>query len=523
MLRIRQLKLNINHTEIDLKNKIIKALKIKNNELINYQINKQSLDARKNNIHYVYEVDVNVKNENKILKENKNQDILKTPDENYYFNITGTKKMKNRPIIIGAGPAGLFCAYVLAENGYKPLIIERGEKIEERIKTVENFWQNGILNENSNVQFGEGGAGTFSDGKLNTLVKDKFGRTKKVFETFVLCGADKEIMYIKNPHIGTDLLRKVIINMRKKIIDMGGEFLYNTCFTDLIIKDNKLTGIIAGNKKIPCEVLVLALGHSSRDTFEMLNNYLKIQSKDFAIGIRISHKQELINKNQYGNIKNLPPASYKLTYKAKDRGVYSFCMCPGGFVVNASCEKNGLVINGMSNHARNEENANSAIVVTVSKKDFGNKPLDGMYFQRKIEKKAFEIANGKIPVQLYKDFKNKSISAKFKNIKPIFKGNYTFADINQILPDYICSALIEGIENFDKKIKGFANDNVIIAAPETRTSSPIRIIRDENFEANIKGIYPCGEGAGYAGGITTSAIDGIKIAEAISKVYKKTE
>ena len=523
MIRIRQIKLKLNHSEKDIKNKIINILKINDNELLNYKINKQSLDARKkDNIHYVYEIDVSVKAENKILNKIKNKDILKAPDESYHFEIYGNKVMTSRPVIVGSGPAGLFCAYVLAENGYKPLIIERGEKIESRVQTVNDFWEKGILNENSNVQFGEGGAGTFSDGKLNTLVKDKFGRTKKVFETFVSCGANPDILYVKGPHIGTDVLRKVIINMREKIINMGGEFHYNTTLTDLIIKDNVLNGIIVNNnKKIPCETLVLATGHSARDTFEMLNNYLKIESKPFAVGIRISHKQEMIDKNQYGNVTGLPPASYKLTHKAGNHGVYSFCMCPGGFVVNASSEKEKIVINGMSNHKRDEENANSAIVVTVDNNDFGNNPLDGIKFQRTIEKKAYNITNGLIPVQLYKDFKEKKVSTEFGNIKPVFKGKYAFADINKILPYYICESLIEGIEDFDKKIKGFSADDVIIAAPETRTSSPIRIIRDENYQSNIKGIYPCGEGSGYAGGITTSAIDGIKIAEAIAKVYKK--
>ena len=523
MIRVRQIKLKLNHSEQDIKNKIINILKINDNELLSYKINKQSLDARKkDNIHYVYEIDVLVKDENKILNKIKNKDILKTPDENYHFVISGKKQLKNRPVIIGSGPAGLFCAYILAENGYKPLIIERGEKIEKRVKTVNDFWEKGVLNKNSNVQFGEGGAGTFSDGKLNTLVKDKFGRTKKVFETFVSCGANEDIMYVKGPHIGTDVLRNVIINMREKIISMGGEFHYNTTLTNLIIKDNVLKGIVINNEeKMPCDVLVLATGHSARDTFEMLNNYLKIESKPFAVGIRIAHKQKMIDKNQYGNTIGLPPASYKLTHKTKSRGVYSFCMCPGGFVVNASSEKEKVVINGMSNHKRDEENANSAIVVTVDNNDFGNNPLDGIKFQRTIEKKAYNITNGLIPVQLYKDFKEKKVSTGFGNIKPVFKGKYAFADINKILPDYICHSLIEGIEAFDKKIKGFNAKDAIIAAPETRTSSPIRIIRNENYQSNIKGIYPCGEGAGYAGGITTSAIDGIKVAEAIAKVYKK--
>lgn len=517
MLKIREIKLGINSTDKDLENKVLKILNIKKNDLISLKITKKSIDARKkDNIHYVYEVNVNIPNENKYLNKN----IIKVKEEPYTFKITGEKELNTRPIIIGSGPAGLFAAYLLAENGYKPLIIERGEKIEDRVKTVNKFWETGILNENSNVQFGEGGAGTFSDGKLNTLVKNKENRMTKVFETFVSNGAPNEILYLNHPHIGTDLLQKVIINMRNNIIKMGGEFKYNSTLTDLIIEGNQIKGIIINDKeKIMTDVLVLAIGHSARDTFEMLIKYLEIQSKPFAIGIRISHKQELINKNQYGTNK-LGAASYKLTYNTDNRGIYSFCMCPGGFVVNASSEKNKLVINGMSNHARDEENANSAIIVTVNQNDFGNNPLDGIKLQREIEEKAYKLGHGNIPVQLYKDFKNKKISNNFKSVKPIFKGNYTFVDINQILPEYICNSLIKGIDYFNSKIKGFNQDDAIIAAPETRTSCPIRILRNENLQANIKGIYPCGEGAGYAGGITTSAMDGIKIAEAIAKEYK---
>lgn len=516
MIRIRQIKMQLNHTDNDIKNKIIKILNIKESDLINYKINKQSIDARKkDNIYYVYEIDVQLKNEKNILEKNKSENILKTPDEKYTFEIKGNKKQKIQPIIIGSGPAGLFCAYLLAENGYKPIIIEQGEMIEDRIKTVNKFWETGKLNEKSNVQFGEGGAGTFSDGKLNTLVKDKSGRMKKVFEIFVQNNAPEEIMYIKNPHIGTDLLCDVIINMRNKIIKMGGSFKYNCTLTDLIIENNKITKIIINNNEtIECENLVLAIGHSSRNTFEMLNKYLNLESKPFAIGIRISHKQETINQNQYGNIKGLPNASYKLTYN-NSRGVYSFCMCPGGYVVNASSQLGYLAINGMSNHKRDSENANSAIVVTVDQNDFGNNPLDGIKYQKEIEKKAFNIANGKIPVQLYKDFKNNEISTHFININPVFKGEYSFANINKILPEYICSKLKEGIDNFGKKIKGFDDDDVIIAGVETRTSSPIRIVRDENMNSNVEGIYPCGEGAGYAGGIMSAAVDGIKCAIAV--------
>lgn len=523
MLRVRQIKVPLNDTDIE--NHIASKLKISTENILSFKINKKSIDARKkDNIHYVYEVDVNLVNEDKILKR-KSNDILTTPKEKYIFKDFGSKQLTNRPVIIGSGPAGLFTAYLLAENGYKPLIIERGEKIEDRVKTVEAFWKKGILNENSNVQFGEGGAGTFSDGKLNTLVKDKNNRMKKVFETFVQMGAPEEILYLNKPHIGTDLLRNVIINMRNKIIEMGGEFKYNTTMTDIIIKNNNINSIILNNKEeITCQTLVLAIGHSSRDTFEMLyNKNFKMSSKSFAVGIRVQHPQALINKAQYNDVL-LPPASYKLTYKAKNkRGVYSFCMCPGGFVVNASSEKNRLAINGMSNHARDSKIANSAIIVTISPDDFGTNPLDGIKFQKDLEEKAYNLTNGKIPVQLYKDFKENKVSKIIDENTFKFKGKYQNANINEIYPKYITDSIIEAMGEFDKKIKGFASDNVVLAAPESRTSSPVRIERDENFESNIKGIYPCGEGAGYAGGITTSAMDGIKVAEAIMNIYKPLE
>jgi len=516
MIRVRQIKIGIDSTDT-LKRKVALKLKVKEKDIISLKINKQSIDARdKNNINYVYEVDIEIKNENFILSKNKSNDILKTPNENYVF-----PKGKIMPVtIIGAGPAGLFAAYILSENGFKPLIIERGEKVEDRIKTVNEFWESGKLNKNSNVQFGEGGAGTFSDGKLNTLVKDKKFLMKKVFEIFVENGAPEEILYLNKPHIGTDKLRNVVKNMREKIIKNGGVFRYNTCLTNIILENNKLKQIeVNNNELIECENLILAIGHSARDTFEMLyEKNISMTSKPFAVGIRISHPQKLINISQYGeSYKKLPPASYKLTYNTKEgRGVYSFCMCPGGYVVNASSEEGALAINGMSNYDRESENANSAIVVTVSPSDFGNHPLDGIKFQRNIEKMAYQKGNGYIPVQLYKDFKDDRISENFGRINPIFKGNHTFANINEILPNYICDSLKEGIDYFDKKIKGFSSEDVIIAGVESRTSSPLRILRNENFISNIEGIYPCGEGAGYAGGITTSAMDGIKVAEAIA-------
>ena len=528
MIRIRQIKIPIEKDNLHhLKKKISFILKCQETDIKTISISKKSLDARKKpNLFYIYEVDVDVKNEEHLLKKHQsNKDIFLTPEEKYIYPKIGNKKLKHRPIIVGSGPAGLFCAYLLAELGYKPIIIERGEGIEERVKSVEEFWKTGVLNKNSNVQFGEGGAGTFSDGKLNTLVKDKSFRMKKVFEIFVESGADKEILYTNNPHIGTDVLRKVIINLRKKIIAFGGEFHYNTTLTNINTKENQITSIEINHKEIiETDILVLAIGHSARDTFEMLDKKdFSLEPKPFAVGLRIQHPQELINENQYGKKLSayLPPASYKLTYTTtKNRGVYSFCMCPGGFVVNASSEKGLLAINGMSNYQRNEKNANSALVVTISPSDFGSDPMAGIKYQRVLERLAYQAGAGKIPVQLYKDFINNKKSTSFLDITPNMKGSYNFANINEVLPPYISEALKEAIPYFDKKIKGYAKEGAIISAIESRTSSPVRIPRDAEGQSKIKGLFPCGEGSGYAGGITTAAMDGIKVAEFISKIYK---
>jgi len=525
MIRVRQVKVSvIEDNELNLKIKVARKLRIKKEDIIKYKINKKSIDARnKEDVYFIYEVDVLVNNEDKILKSNKQSDILKTPNEEYVIPNIGDKKLNGNIIVVGSGPAGLFASYLLAENGYNPIIIERGEKIEDRVKTVQKFWSDGILNNNSNVQFGEGGAGTFSDGKINTLVHDKSFRNKKVLETFVKFGAPKEILYLQKPHIGTDILRQVIINMRHDIENLGGKFFYNTCLTDIIVKNDKIYEIEINHKEVwPCEHLILAIGHSARDTFQMLyDNKIDMQAKPFALGVRIEHLQKNINESQYGNFSNyLSPASYKLTYTTKySRGVYSFCMCPGGYVVNASSEDGRLAINGMSNYARDSKNANSALVVTVSPSDFGNNPLDGINFQRKLEENAYKIGEGKIPVQLYKDYKENRISDKFEGYTTEMKGNYKFANLNELFPEYINEALKEAIPVFGKKINGFDNNDAILSGIESRTSSPVKIIRGENFESNILGIYPCGEGAGYAGGIMTAAMDGMKVAEEIIKNY----
>lgn len=495
-----------------------KRLGVKVSDIKMVKIHKKSIDARSKMLFsYVFDLDVLIDNEKKYL--GKNVEVVK--DVEYELPASGNLTLSSRPIVVGAGPAGLFASYMLALHGFKPLIVERGSCIEKRIKDVELFWKSNKFNENSNVLFGLGGAGTFSDGKLNTLVKDKSGRMKKVFEIFEDCGAPSEIMYEHMPHIGTDVLRTVVVNLRKKIEALGGVFKFDTTLRDIKIEDDRIKGIYTKDEFIACEVLVLAIGHSARDTFKMLyNKGLDMESKPFAVGIRIVHPQELIDKNQYPvSHPFLPPASYKLTYKAKNNhGVYSFCMCPGGYVVNASSSTHGICINGMSDYKRDSGFANSAIVVTVGEKDYGEGVFAGLNFQENIESLSYKVGKGLIPIQKYGDYKNNTLSDV--NITNQFKGSVTPSNINEIFPPFINESLKEGIDYFNKHINGFNGDDVIIAAPEARTSSPVRIKRGEFLQSNIKGIYPCGEGSGYAGGITTSAIDGIKVFENIYKIYK---
>lgn len=525
MIRVRQVKVLV--TKNNLREEISKKLKINPSDIKDIMIVKKSIDSRhKPNNYYVYEVDIIIPNEDELLKKITSNDIFKTPIEEYNFTPTGTNKLNSRIIIVGSGPSGLFTAYMLSIYGYKPIIIERGSDVDTRINKVNKFWQDNKLDTECNVQFGEGGAGTFSDGKLNTLIKDKNFRMKKVFEIFVENGASKDIMYENKPHIGTDILVSVVKNIRNKIIKNGGEFRFNTKLTNIKYKNNQINSIIVNNnEEIKCDCLVLAIGHSARDTFKMLyESNINMQPKPFAIGIRIQHPQELIDNNQYGiNFdKNLPSASYKLTHTCKNgRGVYTFCMCPGGYVVNSSSEEGMLAINGMSYHARDSKIANSAVIVTVTPKDFGSNPLDGIEYQRKLETITYKVGNGLIPTQTFKDFIDNKETKKIGTIKPMFKGNYKLANLNNIFPNYIVESLKEGIYAFDKKIKGYASNDAVLSAIESRTSSPVRIIRDDNNESNIKGIYPAGEGAGYAGGITSSAMDGIKIAEAIMNKYRK--
>lgn len=524
MIRISQIKLPVSHSENDLIKIIEKNLKGQHIE--RWKIAKQSLDAReKNNLMYQYSIDVKIRgNDEKAVKSLRNKKLSVVKEKEYAFPWKTEKKPVIPPVIIGTGPAGLFCGLMLARAGLCPILLERGESVEKRQETVEQFWNTGKLNPASNVQFGEGGAGTFSDGKLNTLVKDKFLRNKKVLEEFVAHGAPADILWVSKPHIGTDLLIHVVKNIREEIISLGGKVLFESQVTDLKLKDGQIDGIVLQSKEeIPVSHLVLAIGHSARDTFTMLYEHgLTMEKKAFAIGVRMEHDREMINDSQYGpswKKYGLPTASYKLTHQAvSGRGIYSFCMCPGGFVVNASSEVKRLAINGMSNHDRMAHNSNTALVVTVTPEDYGGEhPLSGMEFQRRLEEAAYKLCDGKIPVQRYEDFKNNQASTALGSVTPSMKGAYGFANVRKCLPPYVTEALLEGIEAFGHRIKGYNDPDSLLSAVESRTSSPVRIVRDEHFESNIKGIFPCGEGAGYAGGITSAAMDGIRIAEEIAK------
>ncbi len=539
MIRIQQIKVPLKHTKDDIERKIKKLLRISSTQLKDFQIRKQSIDARRGKeACYVYTADVNLdmhaKQEADLVKKVHNKNIMLTKEESSAFlnNLTNTavtmkRKLQHRPVIAGSGPAGLFCAYLLAMQGFVPVIIERGKKAEERKLDVENFWKDGMLNHSSNVQFGEGGAGTFSDGKLNTLVKDPYGRNRFVLETFVKFGADSSILYVNKPHIGTDMLIGILKNMREEIILLGGTFHFETCLKDIQIQDGKICSVMAEKdgqmRQFPADALVLAIGHSARDTFQMLHDKnLPMEPKAFAAGFRVEHPQKMINEHQYrgADMRLLPAASYKVTSSFKDqRGVYSFCMCPGGYVVNASSEQNHLAINGMSYQKRDGSNANSAVIVAVTPKDFarfGNSPLCGIAFQRELEARAFALGNGKIVQQLYGDYKAGRISAAYGEFDSQTKGSRMFADLGTLLPDELKTAFINGMERFAGYIPGFNRYDAILSGIESRTSSPVRILRNETYQSAVSGIYPCGEGAGYAGGIMSAAMDGMKTAQAVA-------
>lgn len=530
--RISQVKLPLDHDRQDIERKIRSILGIPAEALESWEIVKKSFDARKKtSILIIYAIIATVRNVIHGRGEGKDW-TLALEEAPYVFparrDPASNRQGFPRPIIVGAGPAGLFCALTLAENGYAPILLERGQDAESRLKAINSFWATGTLLPDSNMQFGEGGAGTFSDGKLNTSVGDKDHLNAKIISEFIEAGAPPEIAYVNKPHIGTDYLVGIVQNIRKKIESLGGSVRFDAKVTSLEMQNGQVAAVtVNGQERIPASSVVLAIGHSARDTFEALSRTpISMTQKPFAVGLRIEHHQGMIQRNQFSAFWNhpaLPVADYKLTHQASTgRGVYSFCMCPGGFVVNSSSEPGMVVCNGMSNFARNERNANSAIVVAVRTEDFGSDHiLAGIEFQRRWERAAFIAANPgpgfAMPVQRFEDFLARRASTSFGSIQPCSRGAVNFADLNVCLPDFVCSAIKEGIQNFDRKIKGFAHPDAVLTGVETRTSSPIRIVRDESLQSNIRGIYPCGEGGGYAGGIMSAAMDGIRVAEALAK------
>lgn len=530
MIRLTNLTINVNKIRNDeeeerlLRHLIIKKLKMPARDLLDYSIYKKSIDARKKpQIFYNYTLDISVTNEAALL--NKHPNLKPTPDLSYKNVTKGNKPMAKHPLIIGTGPAGLAAGLLLARNGYKPIILERGAAVEERSQLIRHFWQGGGLDPNTNVQFGEGGAGTFSDGKLTTLINDL--RCQLVLRELVAAGAPPEILYKHKPHIGTDRLKLIVKNIRDSIIAYGGEVRFKSQVTDFIIEKQEIKGLIINDTElIRADIVLLAIGHSARDTVELLyKKGINMVSKSFAIGLRIEHPQSLINRAQYGDNPHpsLGAADYKLAYHSPNgRSAYTFCMCPGGQVVAATSEEGSVVTNGMSKSKRDGTNANAALLVGVTPADYGSdEPLAGIGFQRKYEKLAYSLAgaNYYAPSQLTGDFLLNRASKGLGEVMPTYEPGISLTMLDALLPDYVIATLREAIPYFARRLKGYDRYDSILTGVETRTSAPLRITRDSMGESNIKGLYPVGEGAGYAGGIMSSAVDGIKAAEKVMQQY----
>ena len=533
MIVLEQIKLPIGHTKEELDALVYKKLGAKKEESIEYQVLKRSIDARKKpDIFFVYKI--KIISDLRLKKYDKRHVCIveDRPDYSFPEKMSGYIGKEKRPVIVGFGPAGMFASFLLARAGFCPIVLERGKDADKRQKDVLRFWETGELNEESNVSFGEGGAGTFSDGKLNTGIGSAQGRSEEVLKILVEHGAPESILIDNKPHLGTDLLCEIVKSMRKEVIRLGGKVLFESRFKSLIIKGGEITGCVYEDlntgKEIDIETenICLCTGHSARDTFyDLFNNGVKMVQKDFAVGIRVIHPQKVIDDYVYGISdpgemarKGIPAGDYKLTGKACDgRGVYSFCMCPGGFVVDSSSESGGVVVNGMSYSGRDAGFANSAIVTTVSGRDFGTGLFDGLEFQRKMERMAFRAGNGLLPVQYYGDFSENKRSSGLGDISDRVRGRTVGADLNEILPPYISGAIKDVMPEFGRRIRGFDADDAICLGVETRTSSPVRILRGKELMSEIPGLFPCGEGAGYAGGITSAAVDGIRVAEAVAK------
>ena len=540
MLRLTEIKLPLIHAEGEIRTAIIKRLGIADDELISYVVFKRGVDARKkNNIQFTCTLDVAVRDETAILERfNNDPHVSIAPDTSYHFVAQAPQNLTSRPIVIGMGPAGLFAGLILAQMGFRPLILERGKAVRERTKDTFGLWRQGMLNPESNVQFGEGGAGTFSDGKLHSQIKDPKHLGRKVLEEFVKAGAPEEILYVSKPHIGTFRLVGMVEKMRETIQSLGGEIRFQSRVDDIEISEGQVTGVVlAGGEHIATNHLVLAVGHSARDTFEMIHKRgVFIEAKPFSIGLRIEHPQSLIDRARYGGNAGNPQlgaADYKLVHHASNgRSVYSFCMCPGGTVVAATSEAGRVVTNGMSQYSRNERNANAGIVVGVTPEDYPpdpnnpHSPLAGMEFQRHWESRAFELGGGNYcaPGQLVGDFLAGRPSTEFGTVQPSYTPGVHLCDLSSALPDYAIAAIREALPAFAKQIRGFDLADAVLTGVETRTSSPIRIKRhDGDLQSiNTRGLYPAGEGAGYAGGILSAAVDGIRVAEAVALSMMRT-
>lgn len=525
MIRVNDIALPLGYNDEDLIRLTAKELNCKASDISSVKLVKRSVDARKkSNVHFKASVQLNIKNEQKYIKKYPSNKLSVVTESTY--TVKPSLPKKHRPVVVGFGPAGMFAALTLAQSGLKPIVLERGSDCDNRIKAVEAFHNNRIIDENSNIQFGEGGAGTFSDGKLTTGIRDI--RIRHVFKTFVEFGAPEEILWLAKPHIGTDILRNVIKNIRCEVIRLGGEVIFNARFTDYNIKNGKVTSVVyeknGKTEETETDSIILAIGHSARDTFEMLDNKnVDMSQKNFAMGVRVEHLQSEVNKSLYGEFHNHPAlssADYKyVVHLPNGRSVYTFCMCPGGYVVGATSEKNSVVTNGMSLFSRNGVNANSALLVNTEPKDFGSDyVLAGMELQRKIEKAAFVAggSNYNAPVSLVGDFLKGTKSSSFGSIQPTYTPGTAFAKPEEYLPGFICNALREGIPLIAQKANFFSAEDAILTGPETRSSSPVRINRNEKLMSlSVEGLYPCGEGAGYAGGIVSAAVDGIKCSEAV--------
>lgn len=531
MLRLSELRLPLDHSDEDLRAAILRELGLEPHELIGYAVFRRSFDARRRGaVAVTYHLDVETTRESEILRRLRRRpeggpQVGPTPDTSYRLVARAPGDLAVRPVVIGVGPCGLFAGLLLAQMGFRPLILERGKKVRERTVDTFGLWRKGLLDPESNVQFGEGGAGTFSDGKLYSQIKDPEHRGRKVLTELVEAGAPPEILFVNKPHIGTFRLVKVVESMRAKIESLGGEIRFGSRVEDLVVEEGKVRGVVlAGGEFLAADHVILAVGHSARDTFEMLlRRGVYIEAKPFSIGFRIEHPQGLIDRCRFGPQAGHPmlgAADYKLVHHCRNgRSVYSFCMCPGGTVVAAASEPGRVVTNGMSQYSRDEANANSGIVVGITPEDYPGGPLAGVEFQRRWEERAFELGGGtyEAPGQLVGDFLAGRPSTELGSVLPSYQPGVRLGDLSSSLPGYAIEAIREALPAFDRKIKGFAMKDAVLTGVETRTSSPVRIQRNEDFQSlNTEGLYPAGEGAGYAGGILSAAVDGIKVAEAVA-------